>query len=50
LDTLNGAWIESVQGKREEMFGVKEELEEKPKKPTKKKTNIRKRKVKKKSG
>ena len=36
-EALNGAGVESVQGKWEEMFGVKEEVvEEKPKKPAKK--------------
>ncbi len=37
-DALNGAGVESVQGKWEEMFGVKEEAEEKTKKPAKKRT------------
>jgi len=38
-DALNGAGIESVQGKWDELFGEKEELEEeKPKKPAKKRT------------
>lgn len=35
-DALNGAGFESIQGKWDEMFGGKEELEEKPKKAAKK--------------
>jgi len=38
-DALNGAGVESVQGKWEGMFGMKEEMEEeKPKKPARKRT------------
>jgi hypothetical protein len=38
-DELNGAGVESVGMKWEQMFGVKEEIEaEKPEKPTKKRT------------
>ena len=42
-DALNGAGVESVQGKWEEMFGVKEEVvEEKAKKPAKKRATRKK--------
>jgi hypothetical protein len=35
-DALNGAGVESVQGKWDEMFGKNEEVEEKPKKAARK--------------
>ncbi len=41
-DVLKGAGVESVQGKWEEMFGEKEEVDKKDKKPAKKRTRAKK--------
>jgi len=46
-DVLNSAWVESIQGKWEEMFGEKEDVvEEKIKKPVKKRATSKKPRIK----